>query len=157
MLKTATINLQPRYISEQMLAASRQVWLAGLGAAVVSREWAQKEAAGVMKTLVREGTVVESRAIRFVGDQIEAQITRANSVWMTTRRTVESTVKQAAETTVALAQQVLPHSPLLPAIKIPGFSKPAKKAAKRAKKAVVASKPRAAKKAKRAAKAVTKR
>ena len=154
MLKTA---LQPRQFGETMYAASRQVWLASLGAAVVTRDWAQKEGSQTLKTLVREGTVIESKAIRFVGSQIEASMTRANSMWMTTRRTVESTVKQAAETTVALAQQVLPHSPLLPAIKIPGFSKPAKKAAKRAKKAVVASKPRAAKKAKRAAKAVTKR
>lgn len=156
MLKTATINLQPRYLSEQMLAASRQMWLAGLGAAVVSRDWAQKEASGVMKMLVREGTVVESRAIRFVGDQIEAQVTRANSVWTQTRRTVESTVKQAAETTVALAQQVLPKSLPLPAIAIPGFAKPAKPA-KRGKKAAVARKSPVAKKAKRAAKAVTKR
>jgi hypothetical protein len=156
MLKTATINLQPRYLSEQMLAASRQVWLASLGAVVVTREWAQKEAGETMKTLVREGTVVESRAIRFVGDQIEAQVTRANTLWKTTRRTVESTVKHAAETTVTLAQQVLPHSPLLPAIKIPGFGKPVKKVAKRAKKAPVARKPRVAKRAKRAAKTVTK-
>jgi hypothetical protein len=159
MLKTATYNLQPRQISEQMMAASRQVWLASLGAAVVTREWAQKEAGQTLKTLVREGTAVESKAIRYVGDQIEAQMTRANSMWKQTRRTVESTVKQAAEQTVALAQQVLPHSPLLPAIRIPGFTKrampakPAKRAVKRAKKAAVAAKPRVAKKAKRATKA----
>ena len=156
MLKTANLNLQPRQISEQMLAVSRQVWLASLGAAVVTREWAQKEAGQTLKTLVREGTVVESRAIRFVGDQIEAQMTRANGMWKQTRRTVESTVKQAAEQTVALAQQVLPKS--LPAIAIPGFAKPAKpakRAVTRAKKAVTVQKARVAKKAKRATKAVT--
>jgi len=68
MLKTTAISLQPRQISESMLAVSRQVWLASLGAAVVTREWAQKEASKTLDTLVREGTVVESRAIRFVGD-----------------------------------------------------------------------------------------
>ena len=40
-------------------------------------------------------------------------------MWSQTRRTVESTVKQAAETTVALAQQVLPKT--LPRI-VPPFA-----------------------------------
>ena len=102
-----------------MIAAYRQVWLAGLGAAAVTREWVQKEAGQTMKSLVHEGTLVESRAIRFVGDQIEASMSRANDVWSQTRRTVESTVKQAAETTVALAQQVLPKT--LPRI-VPPFA-----------------------------------
>ena len=35
MLKTTTIHFQPRAIRESMLAASRQVWLASLGAAAV--------------------------------------------------------------------------------------------------------------------------
>ncbi|MEO7157464.1 MAG: phasin family protein, partial [Vicinamibacterales bacterium] len=155
--KTTTISLQPRQISESMFAVSRQMWLAGLGAAVVTREWVQKEAGATMKSLVREGAVVESRAIRFVGDQIEASMTRANSVWMQTRRTVESTVKQAAETSVALAQQVLPRT--LPRIALPGVVKAAKArkpAAKRAHKAIPARKVRVAKKAKRGVKRVTK-
>jgi Poly(hydroxyalcanoate) granule associated protein (phasin) len=154
MLKS-TISFQPRRVSESMLAVSRQVWLAGLGAAVVTREWAQKEASKTLKSLVHEGTAVESRAIRFVGDQIEASMIRANSAWKQTRRTVESTVKQAAETTVAIAQQVLPRS--LPAIASPGMTKVAKVAAKRAKKPAPARKARVAKKARRGAKAVTKR
>jgi hypothetical protein len=153
MLKTATPNLQPRQFSEQMIAASRQVWLASLGAAAVSREWAQKEVTETMKILVREGSAVESRAIRFVGDQIEASMTRANSVWKHTRRTVESTVKQAAETTVAMAQHVLPKS--LPAITVPGVTKPAKRAVKGVQKAATVSKPRVAKKVKRATKSVS--
>ena len=36
-----THQLEPPVIGEAMLAASRQVWLASLGAAVVTREWAQ--------------------------------------------------------------------------------------------------------------------
>jgi polyhydroxyalkanoate synthesis regulator phasin len=152
MLKTTAISLQPRQISESMLAVSRQVWLASLGAAVVTREWAQKEASKTLDTLVREGTVVESRAIRFVGDQLEASMSRANGVWKQTRQTVESTIRQAAETTVALAQQVLPKS--LPMIAAPGFAKAIKPVAKRAKKAAPARKVKVAKKARRGVKAV---
>jgi hypothetical protein len=154
MLKTATLNLQPRQFSEQMVAAYRQVWLAGLGAAAVTRDWAQKETTETMKILVREGAAVESRAIRFVGDKIEASMTRANQVWKQTRHTVESTVKQAADTTVALAQQVLPKK--LPAIAIPGITKPAKpakRAVKRVTKAATVRKTRTVKKAKRVSKA----
>ena len=150
MLRTTTISLQPRQIGESMLAVSRQVWLASLGAAVVTREWAQKEASKTLNTLVREGTVVESRAIRFVGDQLEASISRANGVWKQTRQTVESTIKQAAETTVALAQQVLPKS--LPMIASPGFAKATAPVAKRAKKAAPARKVKVVKSNKRGVK-----
>jgi len=159
MLKSNTFNLQPRQLSDQMIAASRQVWLASLGAAVVTRDWAQKEASAKLKTFVREGTAVESRAIRFVGDQFEAQVTRANTMWKQTRSVVETTVKQAADTTVAIAQQVLPKTLPLTALAIPGFTKPAKPVAKsakpavkRAKKAAVATKSRVTKKAGRATK-----
>jgi hypothetical protein len=149
MLKTS-LHLQPNRISEAAMNASRQMWLASLGAAVVTRDWVQSEAGDVFKTLVKEGTVVESRAIRFVGDRLETSFSLANSVWKETRRTVESTVKQAADTAVSLAQQVLPKS--LPAFELPRApraAKPAKKTTKRPAKA--------AKKAKRASKPATKR
>ena len=146
MLKS-NLTLQPNRISEAAIHASRQMWLASLGAAVVTRDWVQSEAGGVFKTLVKEGTVIESRAIRFVGDRIETSVSFANSVWKETRKTVESTVKQAAETTVALAQQVLPKT--LPRI-VPPFaaapvSAPKKSAAKVAKKVAAARKPRVTK------------
>ena len=38
-------------VGDTVLAASRQVWLASLGAAVVTREWAQSEAGNVFRTL----------------------------------------------------------------------------------------------------------
>ena len=103
MLKS-NLTLQPNRISEAAMHASRQMWLASLGAAVVTRDWVQSEAGGVFKTLVKEGTVIESRAIRFVGDRIETSVSFANSVWKETRKTVESTVKQAADTAVSIAQ-----------------------------------------------------
>jgi hypothetical protein len=153
MLKT-TLNLQPNRISEAAMNASRQMWLASLGAAVVTRDWVQSEAGDVFKTLVKEGTVVESRAIRFVGDRLETSFSLANSVWKETRRTVESTVKQAADTAVSIAQQVLPKS--LPAFELPRAARAVKPAAKPAKKAT--KRPaKVARKAKRTGKAATKR
>ena len=148
MLK-ANLHLQPNRLSEAAMVASRQMWLASLGAAVVTRDWVQTEAGDVFKTLVKEGTVVESRAIRFVGDRIETSVSMANTVWKETRRTVESTVKQAADTAVSFAQQVLPRS-------LPKFELPlAPKAAKSTRKAKRT--PRIAANAKRRAKVVTKR
>ena len=44
MLKQTTTNFHPRQLGEAALAASRQVWLASLGAAVVTRDWVQTEA-----------------------------------------------------------------------------------------------------------------
>lgn len=155
MLKS-TLTLQPNRLGEAAINASRQMWLASLGAAVVTRDWVQTEAGGVFKTLVKEGTVVESRAIRFVGDRIENSVSFANSVWRETRKTVESTVKQAADTAVSIAQQVLPKS--LPSFELPGMPKAAgAKSSRRATK--VAKKPvhAGAKRAKRSRKSATKR
>jgi hypothetical protein len=78
MLKS-NLTLQPNRISGAAINASRQMWLAGLGAAVVTRDWVQSEAGGVFKALVKEGTVVESRAIRFVGDRIETSGLRSRT------------------------------------------------------------------------------
>ena len=153
-------NLQPNRLGEAAINASRQMWLASLGAAVVTRDWVQTEAGGVFKTLVKEGTVVESRAIRFVGDRIEDSFTFANSVWKETRKTVQSTVKQAADAAANIAQsvqQALPRS--LPAFELSGVPKSgkartARRGAKVAKKPARAS---AGKRTKRARRAATKR
>lgn len=145
----ATLNIPSSRLSDAAINASRQMWLASLGAAVVTRDWVQTEAGEVFKTLVKEGTVIESRAIRFVGDRIETSVSLANSVWKEARKTVESTVKQAADTAVSLAQQVIPKS--LPAFDLPIMAK-AMKPAKSAKRSIRAAKPkaRATKTAKRA-------
>lgn len=153
MLKTS-LHRQPARLSEAAVLTSRQVWLASLGAAVVTRDWVQTEAGDVFKTLVKEGTVVESRAIRFVGDRIENSVSIANTVWKETRRTVESTVKQAADTAVSIAQQVLPKS--LPKFELPLVATPRKPRAKPAKKATKRT-VKVLRKAKRTGKATTKR
>ncbi len=155
MLKQTTIKLQPNQVTEAVYAASRQVWLAGLGAAAVSRDWAQHQSAPFIRSLVKQGTAVESRAIRFVGNQIEMSMTRANAVWKHTRRTVESNVKQVADNAVTLAQQVLPKK-----LEFPTRSAKAKRpAAKltRTKKAALARVAKVTKRTKRAVKARTKR
>jgi hypothetical protein len=156
MLKS-TLNLQPNRVGEAAINASRQVWLASLGAAVVTRDWVQTEAGDRFKALVREGSVVESQAVRFVGDRLETSISMANTVWKETRRTVESTVKQAADAAVNFAQQVLPRS--LPAFELPMMPKRRKtvtRTAKRAKHAVKAA-GKGARKTKRTGKSATKR
>lgn len=151
-------------VGDAVFAASRQVWLAGLGAAVVSREWAQTEAGNVFRTLVKEGTAVESKAIRMVGDGLEVSFSRANAVWKETRRTVESTVRQLADSAVTLAQKKIPRS--LPKVQLPAMlnatpkakaGRAAKKAAKGASRAVKTRTARAVKRAKRTARAATKK
>ena len=155
MLKT-NFNLQPNRIGEAAINASRQMWLASLGAAVVTRDWVQSEAGGVFKSLVKEGTVVESRAIRFVGDRIETSVSIANSVWKETRKTVESTVKQAADTAVSIAQTVLPKSLPVFEMPMPGkVAKTTKRAVRATKKPVRGTK--VAKTVKKTRKAATKR
>jgi hypothetical protein len=136
--------------------APRQVWLAGLGAAVVTRDWVQNEASPAFKSLVKHGTTVESRAIRLIGDRIETSMTRANTLWRKTRSTFERTVRGYADKAVTLAQQAYPKS--LPQIELPFVKVPVKATpAKRASKAVRARAATAARKTKQGAKAATKR
>ena len=152
MLKS-TYNLQPNRLGEAAIVASRQMWLASLGAAVVTRDWVQSEAGDMFKALIKEGTVVESQAVRFVGDRLETSFSAANSVWKETRRTVESTVKQAADAAVSFAQQVLPRS--LPAFELPLAPKARRAMANTPKK--TKRKVKIVKKAKRTGRAATKR
>jgi hypothetical protein len=148
MLKQST-NFYPRQIGESALAASRQVWLAGLGATAVTREWVQGEAGHVFKRLVKEGNVVEANAVRVINERIGPSIARANTAWRQTRRTVETTVKQAAAAAVDYAERVLPKS--LPKVHVATAPKPAA-AAKRRVKAVRARTTKTVRKARRAAK-----
>jgi hypothetical protein len=138
----ATLKHKPNELSGAALAASRQVWLAGLGAAVVSRDWIQAEAGNTFRTLVKEGTVVESRAIRYVGDQVEASMTRANELWKQTRATVQGTVRQAADSAVLFVKETLPRS--LPKLELPTTAAAAKRRKAVAKRAAKAPAKRAA-------------
>jgi len=121
-------------IANPMLNASRQVWLASLGAAVVTRDWAQSEAGNVFRSLVKEGTLVESRTIRLVGDRLESTMNVANTAWKRAR----SVVRKTAGNAVTIVQSNLPN------VKLPAmFVAPAKPAAakKRPAKRATAAKP----------------
>jgi hypothetical protein len=147
-----TLNTRATYVGDTLMRASRQFWLAGLGAAVVTRDWAEKEGGVVFRNLVREGTAIESRAIRFVGDRLENKFSQANTMWKRTRRNVTTTVKAYADTATTLVRETLPAS--LPKLAMPVSVKvEAKPAAKRkvarAKRAVTTRANAAAKRAKR--------
>ena len=133
-----------RPVGGAMLAASRQVWLAGLAAAVVTREWAGKEAAPMLRTLVRQGTVIESRAIRLVGARVETSVTRANALWRQARETLQSTVRDYAGNAVTLARQTLPRG-----IELPALLRGAKPVASRTRRVTKTRSVKAAKAAKR--------
>lgn len=132
-------------VGDALVSASRQVWLAGLGAAVVTRDWAEKEAATVFRNLVREVTAVESRAFRFVGDRFESSFVQANAMWKRARRSVTTTVRAYADTAATIVRDTLPAS-------LPVVAKPA--AANRRKVAGTRATPvKRAKRATRTAKA----
>jgi len=150
-----THNARALPAGEAILAASRQVWLASLGAAVVTREWAQNEAGALFRTLVKEGTAVESRTFRKVGDRLEGSITLANDFWRTARGTMTSTVKQAADTATTLVRETLPAR--LPKIALPAMFRGAKPAKRRATRTVKARTARTTAKARKTAKRATKR
>ena len=134
-------STQPRNIAvaDTVRNASRQIWLAGLGAAALTRDWAESGAAPMFRSLVKEGTLVEARTLRVVGDRLDRSYTRANAAWHRTRSLLSSGVREAATSAVSIVQKNLPRS--LPQVKLPSMlaAAPARKpAAKRAKKATTA-------------------
>jgi hypothetical protein len=131
MLKQTAGNLYERRAAA--LAAPRQVWLAGLGAAVMTRDWARSDARPMFRALVKEGSSVESRVIRVLGRRLESSITLATSAWKRARRSARSTVNAMVETAAAK----------LPAFKLAVAAKPA--AAPKAVRKTRAKKARATK------------
>lgn len=105
MQKQMTFGNNGNPISDAAFAASRQMWLAGLGAAAVTREWARTEAGKTFRTLVKHGSTVEHRAIRVLGDRIETSIANATSIWKQTRETAMTTASKIAETANAALSQ----------------------------------------------------
>ncbi|MEO8486796.1 MAG: phasin family protein [Betaproteobacteria bacterium] len=143
---------------EAIVAASRQVWLASLGAAVVTREWAENEAGALFHTLVKEGTAVESRTFRKVGERFESSFTMANDFWRTARDSMAHTVKQAADTATTLVRDKLPKR--LPKVALPAaFRAPAtgKRRSGRTAKVAARGTARTANAAKKTVKRVAKR
>lgn len=103
-------TMRPRIpqIGDVILAAPRQVWLATLGAAAVTRDWAEREAGSVFRALVKEGSAVESHAIRRVSDGVGRSMRKARSFASTARSGVETSVASLANGASALLRARLP-------------------------------------------------
>jgi hypothetical protein len=125
MLKQAAVNINANRVADAALAASRQVWLAGLGAAVVTREWARKDAGHMFRALVKEGSTVESRTLRVIGRSIESSMALATTAWNRARDTARTTVGGLVETATAA----------LPAFKGPVAKRVRKTTAKKSRSA----------------------
>jgi Poly(hydroxyalcanoate) granule associated protein (phasin) len=134
MMQKQTMNdMNASRLADAALAASRQVWLAGLGAAAVTRQWAKNEAGNTLRALIKEGSAVETQAIRVLGSGVETSLATASSIWTRTREQVRATVTALADTAVGA----------LPKLKAPGrvtrkasVAKPRKAAKVRASKGV---------------------
>jgi hypothetical protein len=137
MLKQATSNLNATRVADAALAASRQVWLAGLGAATVTRQWARNDAGDVFRALVKEGSAMETRAIRVIGKQVDSSFAVATSAWNKARHTALTAVNELVDTAAAA----------LPKLKGPIVAK--RKAAAKSKKTVSRAKPRKVRRGKR--------
>jgi hypothetical protein len=135
-------------LAESALFASRQAWLAGLGAASISREWARHEAGNTFRALVRKGSAVEKNAIHVIGGRVDSSVATAASLWRVARATALATANRLAETA----------SSTLPSIRIPAFAatvaapKPRKHATTRAVKARASRTTRSVKRAGRKSK-----
>ena len=101
MQKQTMNDINASRFADAAFAASRQVWLAGLGAAAVARHWAKNDAGDTLRALVKEGSVVETQAIRVLGSGVETSLATASSIWNRTRKQVRATVTALADTAVA--------------------------------------------------------
>src|SRR5271166_3622113 len=126
MMKNVAGNGSANRVADVAFAASRQVWLAGLGAATMTRQWARKDAGQAFRTLVKEGSTVEARALRRVGRQVDSSLVLATKAWSMARDAAQTTLSALVESVAAV---------------VPGFRTP--RAAKGPVKAAV-KKPRAA-------------
>jgi hypothetical protein len=106
MQKQANAGIYSNALTDAALAASRQLWLAGLGAAAYTREWAKNEAGKNFRALVREGSAVESQAVRMLDKRIERSVATANVLWKHARATAMSAAAKVADNATAAFSRV---------------------------------------------------
>jgi Poly(hydroxyalcanoate) granule associated protein (phasin) len=94
-------SINTAQVADAALAASRQVWLAGLGAAMVTRDWARNDAGHVFRALVKEGSTVEARAKRAFGRQLDLSIAVASDALAKAKTVALATVNGVVENAVA--------------------------------------------------------
>lgn len=97
MLKQTAVYPSVNRVAGAAFAAPRQVWLAGLGAAIATREWARNDVGHVFKTLVKQGSQVETRAIHTIGRRIDSSIVQATTAWNRAREAGQAIVKGLVE------------------------------------------------------------
>ena len=102
MLKQVAGNGAANRVADVALAASRQVWLAGLGAATMTRQWARNDAGVVFRALVKEGSTVEARALRRIGRQVDSSIVLATAALSRARDAAQTTLNGLVETAAAV-------------------------------------------------------
>jgi poly(hydroxyalkanoate) granule associated protein phasin len=128
MQRHMTLGFNNNPLADAAFAASRRLWLASLGAAALTRDWARHEAGKTFSALVKEGSVVEKQAIRMLSERVETAIATTTSLWKQTRATALSAAGTLAETaTAALSKFNAPATVR---------STPASRASKRPKTAV---------------------
>lgn len=92
---------------DRVVAAYRQAWLATLGAAAVTRDWMQHGAAPLIRSLVKEGALVEGQAIRVVESRVGSSYRLANTALHRARRQIGQAIGRA-RTTLPVTLATLP-------------------------------------------------
>jgi hypothetical protein len=102
MLKNVAGNGGAIRVADVAFAASRQVWLAGLGAATMTRQWARNDAGEAFRTLVKEGSTVEARALRRIGRQVDSSIVLATTALSRARSAAQATLNGVVKSVAAI-------------------------------------------------------
>ena len=102
MQRQMTLGINNNALADAAFAASRRLWLASLGAASNTRDWARHEAGKTFSALVKEGSAVERQAIRTLSERVETAVATATALWKQTRASALS----AAETLAQVATSV---------------------------------------------------
>lgn len=135
------------HVGDTMLAAPRQVWLATLGAAAVTRGWAGREAGTMFRALVEEGAAVESQALRRVGAQVDRSLRTARTLVSRARDGVTTSVTSLASAARTIVRTRLPAVRASLAVEAPAAPARARKASKRRTGNATSSRARRARKA----------
>jgi hypothetical protein len=88
-------NVRAQRPGEAVFATYRKAWLAGLGAAAMTRDWLDSGAAPMLRALVREGTLVEAKAMRAVESRVESSYALAEGAWHIARRQAGAMIREA--------------------------------------------------------------
>jgi hypothetical protein len=83
------------FAGTRVVAAYRKFWLAGLGAAALTRDWLDTGAAPLLRTLVEEGTLVEAKAMRVVEAGVESSYALAGTALRRARRGADAAIRGA--------------------------------------------------------------